>query len=286
VRVSVLIPCYNKAEHIGQVIRSVMEQTYPPDEIIVVDDASTDESVEVVSQLPVILLRHKSNKGPSAARNTALKTASGDIVLYIDADAYAESHLIDTLQQVYRRLPFQSSIAGVGGRGVESSIDNIYDRWRALHARQDFGSRPRRNVPYLFGLCASYKREALMHVGGFDTFFPINAGEDSDVGFRLNKAGYRLYYTPNAIVYHQHADNEESLKRVQYNWFYWTYWAKKHANFHPWTLFAGTLRRLFMDTGADLLLRRDLDLAKLDLEMFCVKMRALLDASRRDPPNE
>ena len=120
-----------------------------------------------------------------------------------------------------------------------------------------------------------------MHVGGFDTFFPINAGEDSDVGFRLNKAGYRLYYAPDAIVCHQHSDTEESLKRIQYNWFYWTYLAKQRTHFHPWTLFAGTLRRLFVDTGADLLLRGDSGLAKLDVEMFFVKIKALLDAVRR-----
>ena len=89
-RISVLIPCYNKAEYINDVISSVMEQTHPPDEIIVVDDASTDESVDVIRQWPVTLLQHQSNRGPSAARNTALDAASGDVVLYIDADAYAD----------------------------------------------------------------------------------------------------------------------------------------------------------------------------------------------------
>lgn len=281
-KTSVLIPCYNQARHIEEVVRCVMAQTCPPDEIIVVDDASTDESVQVLGRLPVLLLQHEHNQGPAAARNTALEAASGDIVLYIDADAYAEPHLIKVLLQVYQQVP-RHPIGGVGGRGIESSIHTIYDRWRALHARQDFGLKPRHNVPYLFGLCASYRRDALLQIGGFDTFFPINAGEDADVGFRLKRAGYQLYYTPDAIVYHQHTDTQESLKRVQYNWFYWTYLAKKRTGFHPWTLFAGTLRRLFMDTGADLLLRRDPGLIKLDLDMFCVKMNALFEASRGKP---
>jgi GT2 family glycosyltransferase len=210
-----------------------------------------------------------------------LEHASGEIVIYIDADAYADADLIRTLKETYRRLA-HIPVGGVGGRGIESNITNVYDRWRALHARQDFGPRLRCNVPYLFGLCASYKREALLGVGGFDTFFPINAGEDADVGYRLKRAGYRLCYTPDAIVYHQHADTEESLKRVQHNWFYWTYLAKERSNVQPWTLFAGTLRRLFMDSGADLVLRRDVDLVRLDLEMFVIKMRALIAASRRE----
>ena len=206
-RVSVLIPCYNRAQHIGQVVSCAMEQTRQPDEIIAVDDASTDESVAVLGKLPVTLLCHERNQGPAAARNTALKAASGDIVLYIDADAYADPHLIETLLQVYEQRS-DNRIGGVGGRGIESNVSTVYDRWRQLHARQDFGSRPRSNVPYLFGLCASYRRDALLQVGGFDTFFPINAGEDADVGYRLRKSGYRLWYTPQAVVYHQHADDE------------------------------------------------------------------------------
>jgi glycosyltransferase involved in cell wall biosynthesis len=280
VKASVLIPCYNRAEHIGQVIGNVKAQTCPADEIIVVDDASTDNSTEVIEASQVTLVKHERNRGPAAARNTALEHASGDIVIYIDADAYADADLIGTLKQAYEQLS-RLPVGGVGGRGIESNITTVYDRWRALHARQDFGPRPRYNVPYLFGLCASYRRDALLDVGGFDTFFPINAGEDADVGYRLKGSGYGLYYTPDAIVYHQHADTEESLKRVQHNWFYWTYLAKKRSRVRPWTLFAGTLRRLFVDTGADLLLRRDPDLVRLDLEMFLIKMRALIAASRR-----
>ena len=282
-RVSVLIPCYNRAEHIEQVIRSATAQTRPPDEIVVVDDASTDGSVDVLDRLPVTLLQHEENRGPAAARNTALKAATGDIVLYIDADAYAEPNLIEVLLQAYRQLAGKA-IGGIGGRGIESNISSVFDRWRAIHARQDFGTRPRLGVPYLFGLCCSYKREALVQIGGWDDYYPINAGEDADVGYRLQKAGFRLFYTPEAIVYHQHVDTEDSLKRVQYNWFYWSYVAKSRTRSHPWTMPAGSLRRLFVDTAADLLFRRDFALVKLDLEMFWVKAGAFLDVYWRQPP--
>ncbi len=277
-KVSVLIPCYNQSRHISQTVMAVLGQTCPPDEIIVVDDASWDNSKEILQSLPVILICHEQNKGPAVARNTALYAATGDIVVYIDADAYADPRLIEILLRGYHDI-LDPALAGIGGRGIESNICTIYDRWRALHARQDFG-RFRRQVPYLFGLCASYKRELLLRVGGFDSFFPKNAGEDVDLGYRLRKAGYKLYYIPEAVVYHQHVDTEESLLRVQYNWFYWTYFAKKRANLHSWTLFAGTLRRLFIDTLADLLWQRNIELAILDLKAFRVKMEALIQAVR------
>ena len=277
-KVSVLIPCYNRAAHIGKVIEAVLAQTHPANEIIVVDDASTDESREVVSGLPVQLICHEVNQGPAVARNTALQAASGDIVLFIDADAYAEGNLIEVLLAAYRGA--EASTGGIGGRGVECHLEGLYDRWRNYHARQDFGPRSRQNVPYLYGLCASFKRKVLAEVGGFDTFFPVNAGEDLDLGYRLKRAGYHLGYTPEAVVYHQHSDTHESLKRVQYRWYYWSYLAKKRTGFHPWTLYAGTLRRLVMDSLADLVLRRDLQLVRLDIEIFAIKLRAIGHAAR------
>ena len=281
-KVSVLIPCYNRAAHIGKVIEAVQVQTHPADEIIVVDDASTDESREVVGELPVRLICHETNHGPAVARNTALQAASGDILLYIDADAYAEDNLIAVLLAAYRGA--ETSTGGIGGRGIECHLESLYDRWRNYHAHQDFGPRARQNVPYLYGLCASFKRDALAEVGGFDPFFPVNAGEDLDLGYRLKRAGYRLGYTPDAVVYHQHSDTHQSLKRVQYRWYYWSYLAKQRTGFHPWTLYAGTLRRLLVDTLADLVLRRDLQLARLDIEIFSIKLRALGHAARSLKP--
>jgi GT2 family glycosyltransferase len=277
--VSLLIPCYNQAGHIRQVVEAALDQTHPPDEIVVVDDASTDESVEILRQIPVRLICHEVNRGPAIARNTALQAASGDIIVYIDADAYADQRMIEALLQAYR-LPSQVSIGGVGGRAVDVNTQSVYDRWRTLHAKQDYGLAPRENVPYLFGLCMSFRREALVKIGGFDPFFPINAGEDLDLGYRLLKAGYRLRYTPDAFVYHQHSDTEEKLKRIQYNWYYWSYLAKKRTGFHPWTLYAGTLRRLFTDTLADLIIRRDPKLSQLDVQIFKIKLAAIRDAEK------
>lgn len=276
--ISVLVPCYNAARHIGKVVTALHAQTRAPDEIIVVDDKSTDESVTLLRQLPVRLICHDRNQGPARARNTALHAAQGDVVLFIDSDAYADAHLVEKILEAYR-LPATKPLAGVGGRGIESRIQNIYDRWRSLHARQDFGDRPRDGVAYLFGLCMSYYRTAILEVGGFDASYPINAGEDFDIGFRLMRAGYMLRYTPEAIVYHQHSDDEARLKRIQYNWYYWSYIAKQRSGYHPETLIAGTLRRLFADTLTDLIIRRSPALARLDLEISWIKLKALRRAA-------
>ena len=63
----------------------------------------------------------------------------------------------------------------------------------------------------------SFRWDVLIKVNGFDPFYTINAGEDLDIGYRLVRAGYQLLYSPEAVVFHQHSDNEDRLKNIQYN---------------------------------------------------------------------
>ncbi len=86
--ISVVIPLYNKAAEIGATLRSVMCQTQPPREIIVVDDGSTDGSAEIVERMGscAVTLVRRSNGGVSAARNEAMRMASGRWVALLDGD--------------------------------------------------------------------------------------------------------------------------------------------------------------------------------------------------------
>ena len=275
-QVAVAIPCYNGARHVGRCIEALLAQSRVPDQVLVVDDGSTDDSVSVVASYPVRLIRHDNNLGLAAARNTALMNTEASLIVYVDVDAYADPEMLAALL-----AGFQSDgVAGVGGQGIEAVQETVYDRWRGLHASQGYGPRPRQRCDHLFGLCMAYQREALLAVNGFDTYFRTNA-EDVDVGFRLNRAGYRLIYTPQARVFHQRQDDHVSLHRAMHQWYFWAFIAKRKNAQHPWTLMAGTMRRLFWsDTLPDLIVRRDWRLVKLDIEMAMVKMLALFEAAR------
>lgn len=276
-KISVLIPCYNQEQYIEHTIQAVVDQTRPADEIIVVDDGSTDRSAEILGQLPVQVIRHECNRGLSQARNTALLAAQGEIVLYIDSDAYADRNLIEVLLKAYGANP-DPRLAGIGGRGIEANNQSAPDRWRSVHAAQNYGNGPRKQVDFIYGLCMSFQRSILLEVGGFDPFFVSNA-EDVNIGWRLTRASYTLVYEPRAIVYHQRSDSEEKLKKVQATWIYWGYLAYRRAGESGWKMYAGTLRRLFTDTLPDLL-RGDWELVRLDLQMFSIKMAALRKAAR------
>jgi glycosyltransferase involved in cell wall biosynthesis len=278
---SILIPCYNSARYVQQTVEAAIHQTHPAEEIIVVDDRSTDESLAILKCLPVRVISHEVNLGPAAARNSALRAASSDIVIFIDSDALADSHLIEAFLSAYTNAP--PNVAGIGGCGIEANTQSIYDKWRSNHSALNYGPLNRKNVNYLYGICASYKREILLKVGGFDPFFRASAGEEVDLGYRLKRAGYHLDYISNAKVFHQRVDGLESLMKTQASYFYWSYLAKKYNHERPLSLFIGTARRLFTDPLADLLIHRDVFQAKISLLMFGHKIRALIRATQSKP---
>src|SRR5262245_46865272 len=85
--VSVIIPTYNRAAFIATAVESALKQTRPPDEILVVDDGSTDGTDSVLSEFrPPVRVIRQPNRGRSAARNTGLRAATGDAVIFLDSD--------------------------------------------------------------------------------------------------------------------------------------------------------------------------------------------------------
>ena len=271
--VTAAIPCYNGASFLGGAIESLLAQTRPAEEILVIDDGSTDGSAGIARDYPVTLMQHEHNQGLAAARNTAISKAEGDIIAFLDVDAGAAPDWIEVLLSGY-----EPNVGGVGGQGIEANIHSLADRWRKAHASQNHGQRPK-DVEYLVGLCMSFRREALARVGGFDLAFHAN-GEDMDIGMRLTAAGYRLRYVPGARVYHQRTDDETSLKRTMSAWYSAAYRARKANRQYPWKLFAGTLRRIIADPVADLVHHRDPEMARLSWQIGWIKLHALWQAAR------
>lgn len=279
--ISVLIPCYNRANDIENAILSVQNQTRPADEIIVVDDASSDQSASIVRKCGVKLICHESNRGPAVARNTAFSASTGEIVIFIDSDSIADQRMIETIMSIYENPLESERLGGVGGRSIEAFSQGLANQWRSLHARQDHGKSSKIDVEYLFGLCCSYPRKVFNQVGGFDSFYPKNAGEDLDIGIRIRQAGYRLIYTPAAFIYHQHRDTIKSLKQVQYNWTYWNLIARKRNKLPTIRIYLGLFRHLVNNTLYDLLLQRNPRLAIMNVDLFFEKLKALLHARKQ-----
>ena len=102
--VSVIIPAFNSARFIGEAIGSVLSQTRPAEEIIVVDDGSTDSTRDIVQALPVKYVYQK-NAGPSAARNAGIRAAAGDFLAFLDADDIWLPHKLAVQLQGFASYP-------------------------------------------------------------------------------------------------------------------------------------------------------------------------------------
>jgi glycosyltransferase involved in cell wall biosynthesis len=95
-RISVIIPAYNVEVFLSETIVSVLKQTYPVDEVIVVDDGSTDRTADIAESFDgVVHVIRQDNAGASFARNRALRHASGDIIAFLDADDLWEPHKLE-----------------------------------------------------------------------------------------------------------------------------------------------------------------------------------------------
>jgi glycosyltransferase involved in cell wall biosynthesis len=129
-KISVYIPAYNSAEFLSRAIDGLLAQTYPADEILVVDDGSRDATPEIAARYPAVtLIQHSLNRGLAAARNTAFRAARNKLVASIDADCVPEPGWLAALAQYFD----DPAVVVVGGRLIEGVQRTAADRWRRAH---------------------------------------------------------------------------------------------------------------------------------------------------------
>src|ERR687885_795015 len=111
--VSVVIPCYNQAHFLGEAIESVLAQSYPHFEIVVVDDGSTDNTSEVAARYPGVRCIRQNNQGVAAARNTGIRESNGSYLVFLDAD---DRLLPEALEVGLEQLKVHPECAFVSGQ--------------------------------------------------------------------------------------------------------------------------------------------------------------------------
>ena len=202
--ITAIIPLYNGAAFIEETLQSVLAQTMPPDEIIVVDDGSSDEGPEIVRRLaqshPIRLLQ-KENGGQSAARNFGVAHAHGDLIAFLDHDDIWYPHHLATLME-----PFAGSRPTDLG-WTYSNLDRV-DQDGSMQFRSflsDLGTaHPKTSLldclgqdMYILPSAALIDRKAFLAVGGFDE--SLSGYEDDDLFLRLFRAGYDNVYLDEAL---------------------------------------------------------------------------------------
>jgi cellulose synthase/poly-beta-1,6-N-acetylglucosamine synthase-like glycosyltransferase len=193
-RVTAYIPVYNGAEFVGPNIEGLLSQTHPFDEILVIDDGSTDATAEIASGYKgVTVIRHAKNKGVAGGRNTALAAARNELVAAFDADCVAHPAWLASL------LPHldDPKVVGAGGRLIEGIQRTVADRWRRARMAQEWGPSFIRNPTFLYGCNSLFRKSAIIEIGGYNESMRT-CGEDPDICARLRKRGWDFVYDPAA----------------------------------------------------------------------------------------
>lgn len=214
-KVSLVIPGRN----VSGTIKSCLESVVPImgqnglEEIIFVDDGSTDSTAEIVQNYPVRYL-WQGTKGPGAARNTGWHAAKGELIWFLDADCIAESDALSILLEHMKN----AQIVGVGGSYGNAHEDSLI----ASLIHEEIVERHRR-MPLIVNFLATfnvlYRRNILERVNGFDEKY-LKA-QDAELAYRIRQTGGTLAFDQRSRVKHHHPVKISSYLRTQYSQAYW-----------------------------------------------------------------
>jgi glycosyltransferase involved in cell wall biosynthesis len=192
--VSAYVPCFNNAATVGQALASLQRQTYPLDELFLVDDGSTDGSSSVAEQLGVRIVAMERNAGRGAVRATAIAQAQHELVLCCDAT----NHLPGDFLERASRWFADPAVAAVFGRIWQQEATCLSERWRGRHLFRVQDGMAVQHSALLSTYGCVLRREAVMHVGNFDP--SLRHSEDAELGRRLLAAGFDVVFDPSLHV--------------------------------------------------------------------------------------
>ena len=192
-----MVCSYNGAKTIDETLVALSKLNYPDYEVIVVDDGSTDATAEIARKYGVLLIQTE-NKGLSSARNLGMEAATGQIVAYIDDDAYPDPDWLSFVAASFQRADHVGmggpNIAPAGGGLIPDSVAHSPGGPVHVLLTDDIAE----HIP---GCNMAFRLDPLRAIGGFDPQFRV-AGDDVDICWRVQERGWTLGFSPAAVVWH------------------------------------------------------------------------------------
>jgi glycosyltransferase involved in cell wall biosynthesis len=197
IRASIVIPALNEEQNLSRVLPVVTAQLGPNDEVIVVDNGSDDGTVRVARSLGARVVA-ESKRGRGQARNAGFQHASGDFVVFLDADCLVKPNWLQNLLS-----PFQDPLVGcVGGEIINAYVDTPLARYLASKGHlSQMVTFAHPFMPYAQTGNVAFRRDVIRLIGVFDDL--LEEGEDADICWRMQlESDYRIAFAPEACVEH------------------------------------------------------------------------------------
>ena len=212
VEISIIIPFFNHVDDTLTCIESIGRlttgQTY---EIIVVDDASTDQSASLLRRIEgLVLIRNHQNVGFLGSCNRGAAAAKGDFLVFLNNDTVVSPGWLEALARTFEDVPEAGYVGAKlvypDGRLQEAGSVIWQDASGWNYGKFDDAGHPRynftREVDYCSGACIMVPRHLFQELGGFDSRYSPAYYEDTDLAFRIRHAGHKVIYQPTAIITH------------------------------------------------------------------------------------
>jgi glycosyltransferase involved in cell wall biosynthesis len=200
IRISVIVPAFNAEKTLKACLASILANRSEYAEIIVVDDRSTDGTGEIARKLGVRVVPNSRLKGPAGARNEGATHASGEILLFIDADTTVPDTLLAKVISNFEQNP--DLVALFGSYDTSPACSNFLSQYKNL-MHHYVHQISREETSSFWAGCGAIRKEIFLAMGGFnDKDYPNASIEDIELGLRLTKQGHRIKLLKSLQVKH------------------------------------------------------------------------------------
>lgn len=219
--ITVIVPVHNDKVSLVRCLEALQTSRFDDYEVLIIDDASTDDTPDVAERMGMQVIRLEKNMGPAGARNLGAEHANGEILLFIDADVCANTETLAKVAETFETYPDADAVFGSYDnepehRGLFSQYRNLVHHF--VHQQSSL------DATTFWSGCGAVRKSVFLEHGGFDTNYARPCIEDIELGVRLSNAGHRIVLNPEIQATH--------LK-------YWTFWKMIKTDIFdrgvPWT---------------------------------------------------
>lgn len=232
---SIVIPAYNSERTISALLKSIFNSrqvNFKETEVIVVDDKSSDKTVEIANKFRIKIILLKKNSGPAKARNIGVKYSKGKKVLFLDADVVLYKNTLFEVLNSFKTDPDLFALTGVWTK--EQKSRKFFPKFKALRDWSYWiNERDPKNYYYLFSTrVAAIDRKLFLRLGGFDTTYKAALIEDIELTYRIARR-YAVVFNSKVVVAHEFEDFWPVARKYFWRSFYWSKLYKERKKFDP-----------------------------------------------------
>jgi len=222
--ISLYVPAFNAEKTIEKCIKSILSQTLKPKEIIVINDCSTDNTLNILKKFNKIkIVNNKKNLGLAKSRNIAIELSKYNFLASIDSDVVCKKNWLETLFNTM----LKKKIDLIGGKLIDKYVEEPANHWRSYYLRQNWGNKEINNPQFVFGANFLLNKKKIKSLNiKYNEIFRTN-GEDVNFSKILKSKNCSLYYQPKALCYHYQFDDVTSLSKRYWRYSYYGAGLKK-----------------------------------------------------------